>query len=421
MRFSLLAFLIIIGFSSILTFESCFNADAASLTSPDDKIHVEVGVKDGKIFYLVNCAGKIVMDTSFLTLRLKECRLGQNARMIKTQFLSKDSVWSPEIGEEELIRNNYNELCVTFREEEKDPLYFNIIFRVYPDGLSFRYSIPSQKSIPELKVLEENTHFNIKEEAVAWVGSDTCSEDYLLFHPTLLSKIDTVPLPLLIKVTDKLFLSLHESPFSYYGKTNLTVVKGSSNLYTFLNNNDRETGTVYSGQLYTPWRVVLIAESSSDLMLSRLLINLDKRENYSQIEERWQKSFNNMRSVSSIVPLTRGLGENRDNSLSKLLARNIVEFNPFHKNPQDKDEEIRKNLVGEFISGSPHTWAKTIIPDVKIGEYLTVLRKERYGDSWYLGSITNEKPHTVNLKLDFLDPDCVYEAKIFCNLEIPEM
>ena len=69
----------------------------------------------------------------------------------------------------------------------------------------------------------------------------------------------------------------------------------------------------------------------------------------------------------------------------------------------------------EFLRRCPTNWAKTIVPEARIGEFLTIARKDIGSDDWYIGSITNSNSHQGKIKLDFLDPNYEYTATIFAD------
>ena len=79
----------------------------------------------------------------------------------------------------------------------------------------------------------------------------------------------------------------------------------------------------------------------------------------------------------------------------------------------DMIENYEKNPAFEFIISCPANWSKTVVPDAKIGEYVTIARKDRESENWYVGSITNAEKRNLDLPLTFLDKGVTYKAKIF--------
>ena len=79
----------------------------------------------------------------------------------------------------------------------------------------------------------------------------------------------------------------------------------------------------------------------------------------------------------------------------------------------DMIENYENNPAFEFITSCPTNWAKTVVPDAKIGDYVIIARKDRKSDNWFVGSVTNENARQLNLSFSFLDKAVKYKAKIF--------
>jgi len=79
----------------------------------------------------------------------------------------------------------------------------------------------------------------------------------------------------------------------------------------------------------------------------------------------------------------------------------------------DKIENYKDNPAFEFITSCPTNWSETVVPHAKIGEYVTIARKDRDSENWYVGSITNEESRSLSLPLNFLDSNVTYKAKLF--------
>ncbi|WP_072999448.1 glycoside hydrolase family 97 C-terminal domain-containing protein [Epilithonimonas mollis] len=134
---------------------------------------------------------------------------------------------------------------------------------------------------------------------------------------------------------------------------------------------------------------------------------------------------------TTIVPFTRGLAGPIDftpgtfnfknmalpntkvhTTLAKQLALSVVIYSPLQM-ASDMIENYENNPAFEFITSCPTDWSKTVVPDAKIGEFVTIARKDKVSENWFLGSITNIDARTAKLNLKFLDPNKKYIAKIF--------
>ncbi len=148
----------------------------------------------------------------------------------------------------------------------------------------------------------------------------------------------------------------------------------------------------------------------------------------------WAKDGGNPPSHTCIIPFTRLLGgpmdytpgifdimlpsapNNRINTtLAKQLALYVTIYSPLHM-ASDLPENYGKNLDAfQFIIDVPVDWEDTKALNAEIGEYLTIARKDRNSEDWYLGSITNEKERDFSFKLDFLNPKTYYIAQIYAD------
>jgi alpha-glucosidase len=105
-------------------------------------------------------------------------------------------------------------------------------------------------------------------------------------------------------------------------------------------------------------------------------------------------------------------GTHPHSTLAKQLGEFVVIYSPLQM-AADAIENYEGQPALTFIESCPTTWSKTIVPNGEIGKYVTVARKERNGDRWFIGSITNEESRELSLKLDFLDADTTYCAIVY--------
>ena len=165
--------------------------------------------------------------------------------------------------------------------------------------------------------------------------------------------------------------------------------------------------------------------------LQRTLPNLMTQEGVrGQEYNAWDRGGGNPPSHTVTLPFTRCLAGPTDftpaifnfsevvpsthphSTLAKQLGEFVVIYSPLQM-AADAIENYEGQPAFTFIESCPTTWSKTLVPHGKIGEYVTVARKERGGDGWWVGSITNEKARDLDLRLDFLDKDAQYRAFIY--------
>ena len=145
----------------------------------------------------------------------------------------------------------------------------------------------------------------------------------------------------------------------------------------------------------------------------------------------WSRDGGNPPEHTTIIPFTRGLAGpmdftpgtfNFDNpvypethvqtTLAKQLALFVVIYSPLQM-ASDMIENYENNPAFGFITSCPVNWSKTVVPDAEIGEYVTIARKDRDSENWFVGSITNAQSRNINLSLNFLNKGFKYKAVIF--------
>ena len=250
-------------------------AEAAEVSSPSGKIVLRAGVTDGgRVYYTLRHGSSALIDTSFVGITMKEGRVGYRSRLRDTRTGADDYTWSRPWGEEDSVRCNYRELRLSLTEDSSAVSRYDIVFRVFDDGVGFRYEIPAQEGLDSVTIMDEDSRYNIHEDAVAW--SQPWDWEYYehIYLPSPVSRLDTVSTPLTMKVTDNLYLCLHESNLVDYAEMNLRTEPGSTCLHSYL--TPWSTGEKVFAALpaRTPWRTIAVAESPAGLMLSRLTLNL---------------------------------------------------------------------------------------------------------------------------------------------------
>lgn len=260
--------------SPVLT--SCVNTEAMTVASPDGKISLDfLTDRDGKPYYRVSRLGEAVVDSSALGLNCKEFSIGRNTKIKSVKHSTFDGTWQPVWGEESEIRNHYNEMRVELSEASPRPFSYAIVFRVFDDGIGFRYEFPEQENLDSLTILDELTEFSLREDGVAW--SIPWNHEYYehLYEPSLVSRIDTVCTPLTVKLTDSCYVAIHEAALSDYAAMNLRVSQGTR-LTSYLTPWSTGEKVFTQCPFCTPWRTMIIVDKPGDLLLSRLMLNLNE-------------------------------------------------------------------------------------------------------------------------------------------------
>jgi len=248
------------------------------VSSPDQRVKVSVVIKNGEPFYNISHKDQPVVLDSRLGFTFKEQpALTKNFKVVSSSQASKDETWTQPWGEVKTIRNNYNSLKVVLEEQSTAKRKLVVEFRVYNDGVGFRYEIPEQPSLKDFVIMDELTEFSLADDLDAWwieaYAADIDSE--CLFKKNKVSTLSAaVHTPLTLEGKGK-YLSIHEAALIDYPAMTL-VNKGNKVLKCDLvpwSNGDR---VVASSPMKTPWRTLQIADKPGDLITSYLVLNLNE-------------------------------------------------------------------------------------------------------------------------------------------------
>ena len=247
----------------------------------------ELGVKHKK---------QVVIDTSTLGFEFKNMPpVADNLKIANVKKDSYDETWELPWGEEHLVRNNYNQLILYLSEDSQLKRKLNLIFRVFNDGLGFRYYFPEQSNLNEIFITEEKTQFKLTgDHDVWWMPGDWDIYEHLYNH-TKFSYIDAlskrnnpdlnssyipenaVNTPVTMKTTDGVYLSFHEAALEDYADMTLMINKENMSMESILVGSDnRDYKVVRKLPFATPWRSIQIGDKAGDLIESKLILNLNE-------------------------------------------------------------------------------------------------------------------------------------------------
>ncbi len=617
-------YFVFLFFCLFIGITACQNISEPAVYSPDGKIKVQAGIENGRIYYTAERLGKPILKKSFLGFELGDGDLYQNLKITKVAIDSLNETWEQIWGEEQFVTNHYHEVRITVQQTTKLSRMFNIVFRVFNDGIGFRYEFPEQKNLGDFIIMNELTEFNLAEDCTTWSLPYKTEFYEGIYQKSNVSALDTVCTPITIQTKEGLFLSIHEANLTDYASLNLYSEGHSTRLKSWLTPWSGGEKVFVHQQRTTPWRTMIIAEKAGNLLLSRLMLNLNdpckitdnswiKPEKYIGIwwgmhmkkytweqgpkhgattqntfryidfaakhgfggvlVEGWNKGWEDWKSYeyttpypdfdiakiteyaasknvklvghhetggntinyenqledafayyqklginsvktgyvggkldgkemhssqygvrhyrkvietaakyhlmvdnhepvmptglqrtypnlmtqegvrgqewnawstdggnppghTVIFPFTRGLAGPTDftpvifnftntalpntrvqTTLAKQLALFVTLYSPFQM-AADMIENYEANPKPfEFIERCPVNWSKTLVSTASIGEHLTIVRKDRHSENWFLGSITNETARALSIKLDFLDENSRYIAKVFADGE----
>ena len=251
----------------------------ASGDSPSRTIHVDITLSpEGRVGYMVSRLGKPVIADSRLGFLFTDApEMLRNFALAGQTARSFDETWEQPWGEYRTIRNRYNELTVSFDEKNWDKRRMTVVFRMYDDGLGFRYELPQQSKLAHANIADELTEFSIAEPGEAWwdPAFEWNREEYV-YSRTPIEQIGTAQTPLTVRTASGLHLSFHEAALVDYSAMNLRRVGGRT-LKAVLAPASAGPKVSRDTPFATPWRVIMIAPDAPSLYRSaQIILNLNE-------------------------------------------------------------------------------------------------------------------------------------------------
>ncbi len=251
----------------------------ASVSSPSGTLKVEVTLSpEGRAGYKVSREGKPVISESRLGFLFTDApEMLRNFAFAGQSTRSFDETWEQPWGEYRTIRNRYNELTVSFDEKNWDKRRMTVVFRVYDDGIGFRYELPKQAKLGHANIADELTEFTVADPGEAWwdPAYEWNREEYV-YNRTPIEEIGTAQTPLTVRTASGLHLSFHEAALVDYSAMNLRRVGGRT-LKAVLTPSSTGPKVSRETPFTTPWRVIMIAPDAPSLYRSaQIILNLNE-------------------------------------------------------------------------------------------------------------------------------------------------
>ncbi len=253
-------------------------AEQYSVESPDRDIRVVVDITAGKPTYSVTYKGASVIRPSNLGFEIRDqASLQGNLLVVAEDREAIRQQWQTVWGERLQIDDYYNELSLQLREQSGDKRSLSLIFRVYDDGLGFRYEFPEQANLQDFIIDEELTEFAFAQNYQSWWIPAYRNQRYeYQYLRSAVSSIDVAHTPLTLE-GDGIAIAVHEAALVDYASMTLRNIDDNQKVFRAdlvpWSNGVR----VYaSAPMKTPWRTIQIADSAVELMNSDLLLNLNE-------------------------------------------------------------------------------------------------------------------------------------------------
>lgn len=254
-------------------------ADVAAVSSPGGVLTVTVSLDgEGRASYRVARRGTAVIGDSRLGFLLTNApKLERNFTLAAQGRRSADETWEQPWGERRLVRNHYNELRVRLVEKPPQARSLEVVFRLYDDGVGFRYEFPEQASLREVNIGEELTEFDVAEPATAWwIPAGEWNRYEYVYRHTPLAEVSQAHTPITVRTASGLHLAFHEAALVDYSSMWLRRVDGQR-LKAQLSPSSQGAKVRRAAPFATPWRTIQIADSAAALYASSdLILNLNE-------------------------------------------------------------------------------------------------------------------------------------------------
>ncbi|RZJ76141.1 MAG: glycoside hydrolase family 97 protein, partial [Flavobacterium sp.] len=261
-----------------LIFVSLNNAKAIvpslKLLSPNKKVQILLNIGDnGNISYQVLKDGKKVLNDSQLGLKLKEVEGFETGwKILSEKRKSFNENWTTVWGPDKMINNSYNELTVNLQKQNK--YLFNITFRVFNNGVGFRYEVPNQKGIKDINLVDELTEFAFAENLTSWSIPQNFATDELIYTKQPIAEVKNANTPITM-AGDSYACAIHEAALIDFAQMTL-VKKGDLTFKADLVAWPDGIKVKAVGKMISPWRTILIESSAPMLISSHVVENLNE-------------------------------------------------------------------------------------------------------------------------------------------------
>ena len=291
-------------FSAFFVLAACFMVQAQEISSPDKNLKLKFSVTgNGVPTYELNYKNKAVIKNSKLGIETKDVpSFLEGFTVTKVENNTFDETWTPVWGEQKSIRNNYNELLVTLSQKSVKDRLIRIRFRVFNDGLGFRYEFPEQKELSYFIIKEERTQFALAgDHKTFWLPGDFDTQEYSTVTSNL-SEIrgkmkdavtpnasqqtfsDTgVQTPLMMKSNDGLYINIHEAALVDYSAMSLELDDKNFILNSFLTPDAIGDKGYLQAPTQSPWRTVVVSDKATEILASKMILNLNEPTKYKDV------------------------------------------------------------------------------------------------------------------------------------------
>ena len=285
---------------------SCLETGIISTSvSPDKSLKLEIHSENNSIYYSLYKNNKPIIDKSMLGLKTDKFEFSNNIQILGLSKSSKNEDWTQVWGEEKIVTDNHNEVALNLLSLDTN-LKMTIRFRLFDDGLGFRYELLEQNGLDNYNIMNELTEFNFSEDSNSWWIPAYAYRRYeFLYANTLISEISRDKFSELVEYLNgpRIGPEAVQTPFTTQRKDGITIAVHEANLTNYSSMTLKADGTKNmicdlipwsdgikvkaNGALNSPWRTIIVGNNPSEIVMSTLTLNLNepnKLENTDWIE-----------------------------------------------------------------------------------------------------------------------------------------
>jgi hypothetical protein len=263
-----------------------------------DKVRVEFSLNtDGRPSYRVYYGQEPVINPSYLGVRLlNDSGFYDHFTLLGVERKTVDETWEPVWGEVSHIRDHYEQMTVHLKQQNAPKRSMDIVFRVFADGVGFRYEFPEQPDLRYFIVSDELTEFSLTgDNKTFWIPGDYDSNEYP-YTISPISKVDAsilaksatdiavryvpdkygIQTPLMMKTVDGLYINIHEAALQNYTSMQLHVDTKTYKLTANLVADAVGNKSYMRAPCHTPWRTIIVSDKAADILSSKLILNLNE-------------------------------------------------------------------------------------------------------------------------------------------------
>ncbi len=267
---------------------------AAEIYSPSGEMKLTVDVDGaGTPVYSLDYKGKTLVKPGRLGLVADETLFADGFRIVGTDTVTVDRTWEPVWGEYSEVRDHFRELAVRLKAENPER-EMTLRFRLFDDGLGFRYELPAQQGPNYLTVKDELTEFNFAgDHTLFCIPGDYDTDEYLWSEttftglPSALGNYhrhseaqrtggNTIQTPMLVKTVDGVYVNVHEAALAGYPAMLLDVDPETYSMKSHLVPDRLGVSAYLQLPFATPWRTLIVSDDARDILASQLVLNLNE-------------------------------------------------------------------------------------------------------------------------------------------------